>query len=284
MERLAARAPRLGARGNLAPVATPTQRTPNARPAARDEEDAWLRERRERRLRRSAGTLLVVAAFVAVAIAVTSGRGGAPPKPGTPEARHDVAATASLLRGIPQSGTTLGSAGAPVTVTEYADLECSVCGAFALGAEQTLIARYVRTGKVKLVYRSLCTATCTGPLGRPAFAGQQTAAYAAGRQDLGWYYIDLFYREQGAEGTSYATPTYFTGLARQIPGLDYQRWRADSGSAALRVQVATEGHAAASEGFNQTPAIVVQGPGGKAQPIVGAPDFSTLEAAVKSVR
>jgi protein-disulfide isomerase len=265
-------------------VATPTQRTPNAKPAARDEEDAWLRERRERRMRRSAGMVLVVVAFVAVAIAVTSGRGGTPPKPGSPEARGDVAATVALLRGIPESGATLGSAGAPVTVTEYADLECSVCRAFALGAEQTLIARYVRPGGVKLVYRSLCTATCTGPLGRPAFAGQQAGAYAAGRQGLGWYYIELFYREQGAEGTSYATPTYFTGLARQIPRLNYQQWRADGGSAALRAQVATEGRAAASHSFNQTPTIVVQGPGGRAQPIVGAPDFSTLEAALKSVR
>lgn len=272
------------AHGEVAPLATPTQRKPNARPDAREDEDALLRERRDRRLRRSVGMVLVVVAFVAVAIAVTSGRGGAPPKPGSPQAKGDVASTVALLRGIPQSGLTLGSPRAPVTVTEFADLECSVCRAFALGPEASLIARYVRTGQVKLVYRSLCTATCTGPLGRPAFTGQQAGAYAAGLQRMGWYYIELFYREQGAEGTGYATPTYFAGLAHQIPGLDYQRWHSDIAMRSLRAQVAADGRAAASQNFATTPTTVVQGPGGKAQPIVGAPDLSTLQAAIRSVR
>jgi protein-disulfide isomerase len=266
------------------PLATPTQRTPTSSPAARDEEEAWLRARRARRLRRSVGMVLVLVAFVAVAIALTSARGGAPPKPGSPAARHDVAATVALLRGIPQSGRTLGSAHAPVTVTEYADLECSVCRVFALGAEESLIANEVRAGQVKLVYRSLCTATCNGPLGRPGFASQQAAAYAAALQRLGWDYIELFYREQGAEGTNYVTPSYLAGLAHQVPGLEYQKWHADSGLPSLQAQVTGEGSAAAGQGFGSTPTIVVAGPRGRSKPIVGAPDFSTLQAAIKSVR
>jgi protein-disulfide isomerase len=266
-------------------LATPTQHPSKSQQAAHDEEEArLLKARRERRIRRVVGTVLVVVAFVAVAIAITSGRGGAPPKPGSTEALRDVAATRALLRGIPESGATLGKLSAPVTVTVYSDLECSVCKAFALGSEETLIAREVRTGRVKLVYRSLCTATCTGALGRPAFAGQQAAAYAAGLQGLGWYYIDLFYREQGAEGTGYATPSYFTGLARQISGLDYSRWHADSRLQSLEAEVASDGRAAASHGFDTTPTIVVHGPRGGAPPIAGAPDFSTLQAAIQSVR
>lgn len=190
----------------------------------------------------------------------------------------------SLLRGIPESGTTLGSPHAPVTVTEFADLECSVCRAFALGAESSLIAHEVRAGQVKLVYRSLCTATCTGPLGRAAFAGQQAAAYAAGLQGRAWYYIELFYREQGAEGTSYATQVYLDDLAHQIPPLAYQRWRVDSGGRALRAQVAAEGRTASRLGFQFTPTIVVQGPRGRARPIIGAADYGSLQAAIKSVR
>jgi protein-disulfide isomerase len=228
--------------------------------------------------------VLVVVAFVAAAVAITAGRGGAPPKPGSPEARADVAAVVSLLHGIPESGTTLGSPRAAVTVTVYSDLECSVCKAFALGPEETLITREVKASRVKLVFRSLCTATCAGELGRPGFAGQQAAAYAAGLQGLGWYYIDLFYREQGAEGTGYASPLYLIGLARQIPGLDYPRWRADSRLQSLRRQVAREGQSAAAQGFGTTPTIVVQGPHGTATPIVGLSDYSTLQAAIKSVR
>jgi protein-disulfide isomerase len=190
----------------------------------------------------------------------------------------------SLLRGIPESGTTLGSQRAPVTVTEFADLECSVCRAFALGGESALIAHAVKAGQVKLVYRSLCTATCTGPLGRPAFAGQQAAAYAAGLQHLGWYYIELFYREQGAEGTSYATQAYLNELAHQIPGLDYAKWRADSASRSLRAQVAADAGAASALRLQFTPTIIVQGPRGKTKPLVGAAGYGSLQAAIRSVR
>ena len=41
----------------------------------------------------------------------------------------------SLLAGIPQSAMRLGSPSAPVTVTEFGDLECPVCRDFALTGE-----------------------------------------------------------------------------------------------------------------------------------------------------
>ena len=265
-------------------MARPTQRTPPPRSSDPEERDeVWLRARRERRLRKSLGAVLVMVAFVAVGIALSQGRGGAPPKFGSPAAAHDAAAVAALLPGIPESGTTLGSPHAPVTVTEYADLECSFCRAFAQGAEQQLIEQEVRSGQVKLVYRSLCTATCTGPLGRARVAPQQAAAYAAGLQGRAWYYIELFYKEQGGEGTGYVSAYYLNGLARQIPGLNYRRWQADSHLPTLRAQVSGDQRTAARLGFGTTPTTVVQGPRGKANPIVGEPSFTQLQAAIRSV-
>ena len=226
---------------------------------------------------------MLVAAFIAVAIAISRGAGSGPPKPGSPRARADAAAVARLLHGIPQSGLTLGSPQAPVTVTEFADLECSSCRAVALGAERALIARDVRRGEVKLRYRSLCTATCTGPLGHAGFAAQQSAAYAADLQGRAWNYIELFYAEQGSEGTGYVTPHYLDGLARQVPGLDYGKWRADRGLPRLREQLAADERAASAQGLATTPTILVQGPHGKAQPIVGETGYRTLRAAIESV-
>ncbi len=265
-------------------MASPTQRTPQPRSSDPEERDeVWLRARRERRLRKSLGAVLVIVAFAAVAIALSKGRGGAPPKPGSPTAIHDAAAVAALLPGIPESGTTLGSPHAAVTVTEFADLECSVCRDFAHGAEQQLIEQEVKSGRVKLVYRSLCTVTCTGPLGRAGFAPQQAAAYAAGLQGRAWYYIELFYREQGAEGTGYVSAYYLNGLARQIPGLDYRKWQTDSQLPRVRAQVSADQRSAARLGFGTTPTTVVQGPRGKATPIVGEPSFAQLQAAIRSV-
>ena len=228
--------------------------------------------------------ILIVVAFVAVGVAISRGGGAAPPKPGSPQAKRDVAAVEGLLAGIPQSGVRLGRARAPVTVTEFADLECSFCRTFALGAERQLISHQVRDGGVKVVYRSLCTATCTGPLGHAGFGGQQSAAYAAGIQNRGWSYIELFYEEQGGEGTSYATPQYLDGLARQLSGLDYRRWSSDKGLPQMRRQVAADERAASAQGFGTTPTVVVRGPRGTAHPLVGEPTYGQLRAAIASVQ
>jgi protein-disulfide isomerase len=228
--------------------------------------------------------VLIVVAFVAVGIAISRGGGGTPPKPGSPQASRDVAAVNGLLAGVSQSGVRLGSANAPVTVTEFADLECAFCRGFALGAERELISHQVREGRAKLVYRSLCTATCTGPLGRAGFAGQQSAAYAAGLQHRGWSYIQLFYEEQGGEGTSYVTPRYLDGLARQLSDLDYRRWSSDRGLPQIKRQVAAEERAARAHGFGTTPTIVVRGPRGTSKPIVGEATYAQLRAAIDSVQ
>jgi protein-disulfide isomerase len=184
-----------------------------------------------------------------------------------------------LLAGIPQAGNRLGSPSAPVTVTEYGDLECPICRDFALGAETRLIAADVRSGAVQLVYRSLQTATPD-----PAtFVTQQVAALAAGRQRHEWAYVELFYSEQGGEDTGYVTQAYLAGLARQIPGLDPTQWRTDRTNPSLAGEVRADEARAASRNFDSTPTIVVTGPKGTAQPIVGDVDYPTLEQAVRQV-
>ena len=184
-----------------------------------------------------------------------------------------------LLAGLPQAGNRLGLPTAAVTVTEYGDLECPVCRDFALSSENQLIANDVRLGRVKLVYRSLETATQDPG----TFQTQQVAAVAAGQQQRLWQYVELFYHEQGAEGSGYVTEAYLDGLARQVPGLDQQTWRAARSAKSLTSQVQADEKQAATAGYTSTPTIVVQGPKGSAQPIVGVPDYNSLEQAIQQV-
>lgn len=241
------------------------------------------RARRDRRLRMLGGTVVGAILVVVVAIVISSGGGGssnvvAPTSAAAKQAQKTVN---TLLAGIPQSGNTLGSPSAKVTVTEYGDLVCPVCKDFALGGEKQLIANEVRAGKVKIVYKALETAS--GTANPTMFVPSQTAALAAGNQKKAWNYIELFYHEQGDETQSYVTNNYLGGLAKQIPGLNFSQWNSDRGSANLQSQVTADTTAAAAAGYNSTPTILVSGPKSQAQPIESAATYSQLQDAIKSV-
>jgi protein-disulfide isomerase len=246
-----------------------------------EEQERQLRERRQRRLRMLGGAIGVAIAVVVVAIIVSSG-GGSNSNPNSPANKKNVAAVDSLLNGIPQSGARLGSPNAKVIVTEFADLQCPICKAFSEGAEQQLISNDVRSGKVQLIYRSLSTATGNGP-NPSVFPTQQAAALAAGEQQKAWQYIQLFYKEQGQEGTDYVNTSFLNNIAHQVTGLNFAKWSSDRSSQTLINQVNHDEQQAASKGYNSTPTIVVQGAKGQAAPIVGNTDYASLQAKIKSV-
>jgi protein-disulfide isomerase len=231
-----------------------------------------------------AGVIAGAVVIVVVIVLVT----GSPSKkavtdPNTSAARSIAATVDGLLRGIPQHGATLGNPRAPVTITEYGDLECPYCAQFAAGSQAQLIAHDVRAGKVKLVYRSFETATGGGPDAN-LWPVQQAAAYAAGSQDRAWYYIELFYREQGAEDSGYATASFEQSVARQIPGLDYARWNADRFALTLGRQVLDEGNQARDLGIDATPTIIATGPRSRTRPLSSAAiTYAQLRAIIRSV-
>jgi protein-disulfide isomerase len=241
------------------------------------------RARRDRRLRTIGGVVLGAIVVIAVAIAVSSGGGSSSAtglQKGTP-ANKTATSVQGLLAGIPQSGAQLGSSKAPVTMTYYGDLQCPICQDFTLhGGFSQLLAKDVRAGKVKVVYRAFQTAT-RDPT---TFKNQQVAALAAGQQQKFWNYTELFYHEQGAEGTSYANDTYLTGLAKQIPGLSLSKWQTDRSSSSLANQIATDEQTGNSIGVSGTPTLVFQGPTGKtASPQSSVPSYSDLQQSMKQV-
>jgi protein-disulfide isomerase len=238
------------------------------------------RATRERRLRMIGGVVVSAIVVVAVFIAISSGGSGSAGLQTGKKASQVTTAVDQLLNGIPQSGTRLGNPSAPVTLTYYGDLECPVCQAFTLqrGFPQ-LVANDVKAGKVQVVYRAFQTATRDPTV----FKTQQVAALAAGQQERFWNFTELFYRQQGQEGTGYVTDSYLNGLARQTTGLNLSKWESSRNDTALGNQVQTEEQTGASAGVNATPTLVFRGPKGTAQPSSSVPDYQQLEAAIKKV-
>jgi protein-disulfide isomerase len=253
-------------------VATKTELKEQARAEriARAEAEADA-ARRRRRLLLVGGIGLVAVIVIAVAIAAGSGSSS-----GTTSSSSAAGTVNRLLTGLPQQGNTLGKPGAPVTVTVFEDLECPICREFTLGAENQLIANDVRAGRAKLVFRSLQTATPDAT----TFQVQQQAAVAAGKQQKLWHFVELFYHQQGPEGTPYVTESYLDKLAHQVPGLDYKAWLA-ARKADLSHQVSGDESLAHSKNFDSTPTIVVKGPKGSPAPAAGSIPYGSLENMVK---
>ena len=90
---------------------------------------------------------------------------------------------------------------APVTVTEYVDLQCPICAEAARQTLPTLIDDYVKTGKVKLQARTL---SFLGP------DSVRAAKVAAGAREQGrlWAFLETFYASQGTENSGYVTDDF----------------------------------------------------------------------------
>jgi protein-disulfide isomerase len=187
------------------------------------------------------------------------------------------------LKGIPQFDERLGRSTTRVVVTLYGDLECPACRDFVFSrAFAKLISTDVRTGKARILYRSLCTATCNGP-GPGAFVSEQVAAYAAGAQRHFWQYAMLFLQQQGVEGTNYATGAFLDRLAHDVPGLEFARWLADRKNPVLAMKVRTEDQTATRQNIDNTPTLIFTGPNGMRQLRNGVPSFKQINAALTAV-
>jgi protein-disulfide isomerase len=248
-----------------------------------EEAEAAGAQRRKRLIQ--LGAVIGAAVVIVVVILVATGGGekkgiAKPPAGGGGESAVQKEVK-KLLGGIPQAGNTLGSPSAPVTLQYFGDLQCPICREFSEGALKPLIEKYVRAGKLKIEYRNLETATREPE----TFRTQQIAALAAGKQNKGWYYIELFYHQQGQEDTGYVTEKYLQELARQVPGMNLATWTADRGNGEFTNTITTDAQAANNSGFTGTPSFLLGKTGGQMSKLESSSlkDPSSFESAINSL-
>lgn len=245
---------------------------------ALEEAEAAGAARRKRLIQLGSVAGVVVVIIVVILVATGGGSKGGIQKAAGGKPPPAVAEVTALLQGIPQNGNTLGNPKAPVTMEYFADLECPICKDFTLGALPHLIEKYVRKGQMRIDFRSLETATREPE----TFKTQQVAALAAGKQQKLWYYTELFYHEQGQEGSEYVTEQYLQGIAQQVPGLNLVSWSAARNEPQLSNDVATDAQAASNAGFTGTPSFLIGRTGGQPQKLEysSVSDPSSFEAAI----
>lgn len=214
------------------------------------------------------GTGLIAAvAVIAIAAIVSTSSNGAP---------SDGAALtrSTVVDGVPETNGVLGDPKAPVTITEYVDLQCPVCAEASKTTLPTLIDDYVKTGKVKLQARTMHF------LGPDSVTAARVAAGAQQQNKL-WRFIETFYANQGTENSGYATEDFLKSVATTAGvNADAALKYADTNEAEAALTTANQD--AQAVGADSTPTFTIkQGDGPEQVLQVGAGDLkAALEKAL----
>jgi protein-disulfide isomerase len=143
-----------------------------------------------------------------------------------------------------------GSADAPVTIVEYASMTCSHCAAFQAETLPKLKAKYVDTGKVKLILREFPLdplATAASMLARCAGPDKRTAV------------VDMLYAQQ-KDWAFVDKPLEALAAAVKQAGVSQSDFEACLKNQDLLTKVnATRQHASDAFKVNSTPTFFVNG-------------------------
>jgi protein-disulfide isomerase len=174
--------------------------------------------------------------------------------------------TDALLAGIPQQAAVLGRKDAPVTLVEFADLQCPYCAQWSATAFDDIVRDYVRPGKVKLVFGGLSF------LGADSERGLRFAL-AAGRQGQLWNIVHLLYANQGAENSGWLNDDVLRRVGDTTPGLQVDQAFDDASSQRVSDDVAAIKSQASALGIQGTPSFAAGRTNGRLAPV----EISTLD-------
>ena len=234
--------------------------------AERAEAAAAARRRRGFTLLGALGVALVA---VVVAIAISSSGGD----PETPAPAASTGEATTLFAGLPERDGVLGKRNAPLTVTEFVDLQCPICAETSKTTLPTLVEDYVRTGKVKLDARTL---HFIGP------DSSNAALMAAGAREQGklWPFLEAFYARQGEENSGYVTDDFLRQVA-QASGVDADKALAYAKTAAAQETLNQANRDAQALGVDATPTFTAARGDGQAKVVAGGNhDIDSLSAAL----
>ena len=104
----------------------------------------------------------------------------------------------TVSRLIENGSPIMGDSDAPITIVEWGDYQCTFCYKFHQNTLEILNEDFIKTGKVKLVFKDF-------PLNGPDSVLAAEAAYCAEDQAKYWQYHNELYKNWGGERTGWIT-------------------------------------------------------------------------------
>ena len=158
-----------------------------------------------------------------------------------------------------------GDKNAPVTIIEWSDYECPFCARFYSDTYKQIDEKYIKTGKVKLIYRDF-------PLSFHQQAQKAAeAAECAGEQGKYFDMHDKLFEDGVVGGT-----TTFKQYAKEI-GLDTSKFNTCLDTGAMASEVRKDFVDGQQAGVQGTPGFIVNG-----NLVSGAQPFSVFEQIIEA--
>lgn len=241
------------------------------------------------RQRQASPRVLVGAGIAVVVIAVGIGIGVALSGGSSPSLKNvpavgsianglpGAAAVEAMFSGIPQKGTILGRASAPVTMEEFIDPQCPYCQEFETQVLPSLVKDYVRPGKLKIEMQPWAF------IGPDSVTGQ-AAELAAAQQNRVFNYAELLYDNQREENTGWLNASMVAAVAESIPGLHVHQLLSQRSSSAVKAAQQKVDALAITLKVTGTPTLFVgkSGTQGAEVQMSSATDEASVVAAIKA--
>jgi protein-disulfide isomerase len=209
-----------------------------------------------------------VAAAAIVVVLILIGTHGSSGSGSTVSSR----APSASLAGIPQHGDSLGRPSASATLTVYEDPQCPFCRQWNVDALPTVLSNFVRTGRVKLVYRGIPI------IGANSVKGLR-AIYAAAAHNKLWNLVDGLYARQGRENSGWITDGVIRAAAREA-NVNPTAILTASSSPAVTAMLKSAEREALAIGLRGTPTFVLTRPLSAAQQLQAPLDPSGFSSAL----
>ncbi|MFH1393043.1 MAG: DsbA family protein [Patescibacteria group bacterium] len=189
-------------------------------------------------------------AFAGIVIAIAVIYSAQNPNQNANKNNENIAALAALPV-ISSSDFILGDQNAPVTVITYSDFQCPFCSKFFKEVESELREKYIKTGKVRFIYRDF------------AFLGDESlwaanATRCAGEQGKFWQYHDYLYSNQSGENQGAFSKANLKGFATVL-GLDKEKFNSCLDSEKYTAAIQKETKEGGDAGVSGTPASFING-------------------------
>ena len=216
-------------------------------------------------------SILIAGVLIAGSVIYSTGLKSQPVAPNdglTGNALDQVAIGEAL--NLTKGDVVLGDIDAPVTLIEYSDFQCPFCGRFFSQTSPSIIENYVKTGKVRFVYRHF------------AFLGPESVAAAGAvecAKDEGkfWQYHDEIFKEEirdGQEHNGNLNRTLFLKIADRA-GLNKNNFTSCLDGNKYADKVANDYSVAQKIGVQATPTTFVNG-----KKLEGALPFNQFQSVI----